>query len=68
MATYLTRDGDGLDFICWQYYDRQAGAVEPVLAANPGLADRGPLYPTGVSITLPDLPAPTAPGPVRLWD
>ena len=67
-ATYLTRDNDLLDDICWRHYGRQSGAVEQVLSTNRGLAERGPVYPTGVLITLPDLAAPTAPGPVRLWD
>jgi phage tail protein X len=65
---YRTRDGDRLDDICWRHYGRSSGLVEPALDANPGLADPGPVYPTGVVIELPDLPAPTQPGPVRLWD
>ncbi len=67
MISYQTSDGDMLDDLCWRYYGRQSGAVELVLGANPGLADRGPVYPAGI-ITLPDLAAPTATGPVRLWD
>lgn len=50
---YLTRDGDRLDDIVYTYY----GSTDPlvkVLKANPGLADRGPVYPTGVEIELPD--------------
>ena len=67
-AEYLTRDGDLLDAICWLHYGRQGGAVEPVLDVNPGLADRGPVYPAGVLITLPELPAPAPAAPVRLWN
>jgi phage tail protein X len=66
--TYRTRDGDMLDEICWRHYGVQSGAVEPVLDLNPGLADRGPVYASGVLITLPDLAAPQVAGPVRLWD
>jgi phage tail protein X len=70
MATlYTTRDGDRLDQVCHLHYGRlqglpapQAartaraqGTVESVLAANPGLAGRGPVLPSGVAIVLPDL-------------
>ena len=65
---YRCKDGDMLDWICWKYYGRQAGAVEAVLEANSGLADRGPVYPAGLEITLPDLPASNETDVVRLWD
>jgi phage tail protein X len=68
MTTYRTSSGDILDDLCWRHYGRQAGAVEAVLDANPGLADLGPVYPAGVLIDLPDLAVPAAPGPVRLWE
>ncbi|HYN76918.1 MAG TPA: tail protein X [Lamprocystis sp. (in: g-proteobacteria)] len=71
MTTYRTRDDDVLDDLCWRHYGTQSGPVEVVLDANPGLADLGPIYPAGVLIILPDLPAQTAPvasPPVRLWD
>jgi phage tail protein X len=68
MATlYRTRDGDVLDLICWQHYGLQAGAVEVVLDANPGLADLGPIYATGTLITLPDLDTPAPEPLLRLW-
>lgn len=64
---YRTLAGDVLDWICWRYYGRQSGAVEAVLAANVGLAERGAVYPAGVVIALPELPAPVS-QPTRLWD
>lgn len=67
-ATYLTRDGDTLDWICWRHYQRQSGAVEAVLEANPGLVDFGPILPAGLTITLPDLPQASTQPVVRLWD
>jgi len=67
-TTYRTRDGDMLDNICWRHYGRQSGAVEPVLAANPGLADLGTTYATGVLIDLPNMAVETVSGPVRLWN
>jgi len=68
MQQYRTRDGDTLDWICWKHYGRQSGAVEAVLEANPGLADKGPVLSAGELIQLPDLsPASTA-EVIRLWD
>lgn len=65
---YRTSDGDTVDYIAWKYYGTTEGrTVEQVLAANKGLADRGPILPAGVLITLPDID-PTAKTPaVRLW-
>ena len=68
-STYLTSDGDTADQIAWDYYGTRDGlAVERLLDANPGLADRGRLLPAGVTITLPDLPTPATQKGVRLWD
>ena len=67
--TYICRDGDTLDWICWKYYGRQSAAVEAVLEVNPGLADRGPIYSAGQKILLPELPVATdTETTVRLWD
>ena len=69
MATYLTSDGDVLDAVCHRQYGPRPQAVEAVLDANPGLADRGPLLPAGLRIELPELPAESREsGVVRLWD
>ena len=69
MATYVTSDGDVLDAVCRLQYGPRPGAVEAVLEANPGLADRGPLLPAGVRVELPDLGEdPAESGAVRLWD
>lgn len=67
---YTSTDGDMVDEIAWRYYGTTAGGqVESVLAANPGLADYGPILPAGVTITLPDVTtaAQTSQG-VKLWD
>ena len=69
MAVWITVDGDMLDAISERHYGRRPGAVEAVLRANPGLADRGPMLPAGVRIELPDLEErPESSGAVRLWD
>jgi phage tail protein X len=66
---YVTKDGDVADAIAWNYYGTRDGlVVENLLAANPGLADYGPILPAGVTVTLPDLtPTPTQ-NTVKLWD
>jgi len=66
MTAYtVTRDGERLDLIVWRWYGRLSGrAVEQVLAANPGLARRGPhAPPAGTVIRLPALAKSSAPGP-----
>ena len=69
MNTYLTSDGDTVDYICWKYYGQQSGAVELVLEANPGLADLGVVLPANTPVNLPELPDPAAEAqPLRLWD
>lgn len=66
---YRTSEGDVVDQVAWRHYGRTDGrVVEKVLAANPGLADQGPVLPAGVTIVLPDLPEPEQVDGVRLWD
>lgn len=69
-TTVRSVQGDTLDDLVWQHYGRSAGAVEAVLEANPGLADLGPILPTGTSVTLPDLEpaAPESGRRLKLWD
>jgi phage tail protein X len=65
---YRTRQGDVLDAVCKAVYGRESAAAD-VLAANPGLADLGPVYQNGLVIDLPELPSPVSqPTIVRLWD
>ena len=68
--TYITSAGDVVDYIAWKQYGRcDAAILNDVLAANPGLADRGAVLPAGVPVILPDivLPANTT-NAVSLWD
>ena len=64
--TYRTRDGDMLDAICKAELGSEAH-VAAVLAANPRLADLGPVYPAGIEIALPAVATPVLAGTVRLW-
>lgn len=67
---YRTRDGDVLDAVCLRHYGGKQDHVEAVLDANPGLADLGPVLPSGVLVTLPDIEtvAVTEVPTIRLWD
>lgn len=60
--------GDTLDRICQRIYGRTAGVTEQVLTENPGLADRGPLLPTGSLITLPQQAKQAEATLLQLWD
>ena len=62
------QQGDTVDQICWRYYGRTEQAVERVYAANPGLAESGPVLMHGCEVTLPDLPESSADETVNLWD
>ncbi|SAL03076.1 tail protein [Caballeronia fortuita] len=58
--TYITRDGDTLDYIAWKQYGAATTAiVNALLAANFGLADLGPVLSAGVSVVLPTIDADT---------
>lgn len=63
---YVTGDGDMLDAICLAQLGSERH-LAAVLAANPHLADLGPVYPHGVIITLPVVSEPAASGQIRLW-
>jgi phage tail protein X len=66
---YRTKDGDVLDTLCLIQYGPRTGTTEAVLSANPGLGVRGPVYPSGILITFPDLPsAANDTATIRLWD
>lgn len=68
-SKYTTKQGDTVDYIAWQAYGTQDGhVVEMLLDANRGLADRGPILPAGLRITLPAAPEPEQENGVRLWD
>ncbi|HIE6476365.1 TPA: tail protein X [Enterobacter hormaechei] len=69
-TTYQTRDGDVLDAVCATHYGTEnlSFIVTQVLEANPGLADIGTVYPSGLFITLPDLAPPVQDSAFSLWD
>lgn len=67
MTTYTTRQGDVLDAVCLKFYGHNR-ATEQVLAANPGLADKGVVYPAGLIIELPLVTAVNTTKRQTLWD
>lgn len=67
--TYVTGDGDTIDYIAWKYYGNQdQGTVEQLLAANKGVADMGPELAAGITITLPEIITPATEQGIKLWD
>jgi phage tail protein X len=66
MSSYRTNQGDVLDAICRELLGNEAHAPA-VLAANPGLADLGPVYAAGILITLPVVSSPVTSGTIKLW-
>ena len=67
MITYITKDGDVLDAICWKYYGSTVGTVEKILEANRHLAELGNIFSAGVKIILPDLTPEEESESVKLW-
>ncbi len=66
---YRTSDGDMTDEIAFKHYGSTAArVVEQVLAANTGLSDLGPVLPSGIVISLPDIDTAAKVKGVRLWD
>lgn len=70
MRALRAMQGDSVDAIAWRVYGKTRGVVELLLQHNPGLADRGPVLPSGTRVQLPDLPADPAPAQIliNLWD
>jgi phage tail protein X len=67
MITYITKDGDVLDAICWKYYGKTSGILEKVLETNRHLAELGAIFSAGVKIVLPDLTQEEETESVKLW-
>lgn len=68
MITYLTKDGDVVDWICWRHYGFTSGAVEIVLQENPFLAKYDDFLPSGLLVNLPEIEKSNSAKTVKLWD
>lgn len=67
-AIWRTSDGDVADAVARAVYGAEdGGATERLLAANPGLADIGPVLPAGLYLALPPAPVVTVRSVTRLW-
>ncbi|EMR7683544.1 tail protein X [Yersinia enterocolitica] len=64
----LAQQYDTVDAMCWRYYGRTEGVTEKVLAANPGLADIGPVLPHGYPVEMPEVCAAVTTQTLQLWD
>lgn len=60
--------GDTVDRICYRIYGKTAGVTEAVYEANPGLADIGPIIPTGTLVKLPEVTRQPTQATVQLWN
>ncbi|MEJ8673722.1 tail protein X [Chromobacterium amazonense] len=70
MRAIRAMQGDSVDAIAWRVYGKNRGVVEQLLQHNPGLAEHGPVLPSGTLVRLPDLLADPAPAQtlINLWD
>lgn len=59
---------DTVDHICHRVYGKTAGVTEAVYEANPGLADIGPILPTGTLVKLPEITSQPTKATVQLWN
>lgn len=65
----VSQAGDTLDRLVWRALNGGPAAVERVLEANPGLADLGPILPTGTPVLIPAAAGASANKPlIQLWD
>lgn len=67
--TIITRQGETLDAALWRTRALGPSNLATVLAANPGLAGKGAVLPTGTPVILPDVPTtPVVRDIIQLWD
>lgn len=66
---YVTKDGDTLDSICFDFYG-DSRMLEAVYNANPGIELQPAVLSAGITIELPEQTSTDGveAGTVRLWD
>lgn len=68
-TVFVTIDGDTVDLIAHTYYGKHAKNTEAIYDANPGLAEKGPVFPAGLIIKIPPVSTKPEPKPFRrLWN
>ena len=66
---YRSKEGETVDYITWKQYGNQnAGTVEKVFLANPGLSQYDDTLPAGLVVVLPEMPKSEERKTVKLWD
>lgn len=68
MATYITREGDLLDQICYERFGYTEGIWPQVLADNRHLALLPLELPAGTKIVLPDKVPVVQPATLDIWN
>lgn len=68
MRTVRSVQGDTIDLICLRHYGRTQGVVEAVYAANPALADQGPVLPRNTLVKMPEDVNLNQDESIKLWD
>ena len=63
-----SQQGDTLDLILFRHYGYTSGITEQVLNLNPGLAELGPILPTGTLINMPAAPTQAEQPLIQIWD
>ncbi|MGU9981444.1 tail protein X [Phreatobacter sp. HK31-P] len=66
--TYLTLQGDRLDWIAEKAFGTERTTTEQIIDANRGLAAKPIRLPLGDTILLPAAIAPVSPAQVNIWD
>lgn len=66
---YRTVSGDTVDGVLWEKLGRSDDAVEAEFwRLNPDAADKGPIFPSGVTLVMPERPAEPVIERVSIWD
>ena len=66
--TIITRDGDTISRIAYEYYGKSSGMVEQILAANPKLSRQAVQLPAGLTIVMPRTEQTQTIKTINLWD
>lgn len=66
--TIITRDGDTISRIAYEYYGKSGGMVEQILSANPKLSRHAVHLPAGLTIVMPKTEQNQTIKTINLWD
>lgn len=66
--TIITRDGDTISRLAYEYYGKSSGMVEQILAANPKLSHQAVQLPAGLTLVMPKIEQNQTIKTINLWD